>query len=219
MLEDMRAGIRFVLSNQIFAVLISMTYCSQFFGWSFQSLFPVFAKDTFGGGEVELGLMHSALGAGSLVGAMTASNVAAVERRGWLIIGGFLVQAALLIPFSIAPAFGVAVVILLVLGVSQSVFNVTAQTTLQYLVPNEYRGRVMGIWGMTYTAVGPLGQLQMGSLAGVFSAPAAVVIGSIAMIAFTAVVLLPNARLRNLSLRVDGEEARQPDEAAALARH
>src|SRR5687768_11820701 len=62
---DMLDGLRFIVANPIFGAVILMTYCTQFFGWSFQSLFPVFVKDIFHGGEFELGLMGSVLGAGS----------------------------------------------------------------------------------------------------------------------------------------------------------
>jgi sugar phosphate permease len=204
-MHDMVEGIKFILQNQLFGALIAMTYCSQFFGWSFQSLFPVFAKDIFHGGEFELGLMSSALGAGSLIGASTASNLNAVQRRGLLITAGFLIEAAVLLLFSHIPLFALTLGVLILVGVSQSIFNVTAQSTLQYLVPNEFRGRVMGIWSMTHTAVQPMGQLQMGAIAGLASAPIAVAAGGIAMIAAGVLLVIPNRRLRGLMLRVDGQ--------------
>jgi MFS family permease len=125
-----------------------------------------------------------------------------VRRRGRLIIGGFIVQASVLGFVALAPSLPVALLLLVLVGVSQAIFNVTSQSTLQYLVPNEYRGRVMGIWGMTHTTVAPLGQLQMGTLAAVFSAPGAIAFGAVAMIAFALVLLLPNRHVRELTLDV-----------------
>jgi hypothetical protein len=202
-LSDIAQGVKFVTQNPIFGSLILMTYCTQFFGWSFQSLFPVFVKDIFHGGEFELGLMGSALGAGSLLGATTASNLSSVRRRGLLIIGGFMTPACLLIVFAATPYFELALALLFVIGLTQALFNVTAQSTLQYLVPNEYRGRVMGIWGMTHTAVQPMGQLQMGAVAGIFSAPVAVTFGAIAMLTAAVFLVIPNRRIRTLTLEVN----------------
>jgi MFS family permease len=212
LVDDMAMGVRFILRNHIFSFLIAMTYCSQFFGWSFQSLFPVFAKDVFHGGEFELGLMYSALGAGSLFGATLAPNLGRSLPRGLLIIGGFLAEGLLLVLFSSVPAYGMALIVLVLTGISQSTFNVSAQSTLQFLVPNDYRGRVMGIWGMTYSTVQPLGQMQMGAIAGAASAPVAVMLGGIGMIAFSVALAIPNSRLRRLDL---GDTDREP----ALARH
>ncbi len=204
---DMAAGVRFVVQNPIFGALILMTYCTQFFGWSFQSLFPVFAKDIFGGGEFELGLMSSALGAGSVVGAVVATNLSSVGRRGWIIIAGFMTEAAFLVLFSVAPIFAVALVLLLLIGLTQSVFNVLVQSTLQYLVHDEFRGRVMGIWGMTHTAVQPMGQLLLATIAAVISAPVAVAGGGLAILAYALLFAIPNAHVRNLALSTDaGEE-------------
>ena len=61
----------------------------------------------------------------------------------------------------------------------------------------------MGIWGMTHTAVQPMGQLQMGAIAGAFSAPIAVVVGSVAMVVIGLLFVLPNRRIRNLTLISD----------------
>lgn len=205
-LTDMANGVKFIALNPIFASLILMTYATQFFGWSFQSLFPVFSKDIFGGGEFELGLMGSVLGAGSLLGAITASNLASVERRGLLIIGGFVAPASLIIVFSAVQVFWIALLMLFLIGVTQAVFNVSAQSTLHYLVPNEYRGRVMGIWGMTHTAVMPTGQLLMGVVAGILSAPLAVAGGGAAMLLYALVFALPDRRLRTLTFTADDTE-------------
>jgi MFS family permease len=157
--------------------------------------------------------MGSVLGAGSLIGATVASNLAHVQRRGLLLIGGFVSAASLIVVFAGAPVFAFALGLLFVIGMTQALFNVTSQSTLQYLVPNDYRGRVMGIWGMTHTTVMPLGQLVIGVVAGIFSAPIAVALGGAAMLAYAAVRVLPNARVRNLTLAADEHEAE-----AALAR-
>ncbi|MDE2901090.1 MAG: hypothetical protein OXN15_08760, partial [Chloroflexota bacterium] len=62
--------------------------------------------------------------------------------------------------------------------------------------PNEYRGRVMGIWGMTYTLAQPMGSMQVGFLANAITAPLAVAInGGIACaIALAGVTRDPQVR-------------------------
>ena len=203
---DMAAGLRSVIQKPIFGWLILMTYCVQFFGWSFQGLFPLFAKDIFGGGEFELGVMNSALGAGSVVGAIVASNLARVQRRGLVIIAGFFAQATFVALFATSPVLSIGLALLLLVGLTQSVFNVALQSALQYMVPNEFRGRVMGIWGMTHTAIQPLGQLVLGAAAALLSAPIAVAGGGLAMIVIGLLLAVPNAQVRNLTLE-DAETA------------
>ena len=219
MIEDVSKGIRLIVRSPIFSVLIGMTYCSQFFGWSMQSLFPIFAKDVFNGGEFELGLLYSSLGAGSLVGAAVASNLTGVRRRGRLIIAGFIAGGAILLLFSVVPVFELALAVLVVLGVAQAQFNVSAQSTLHHLVPDEFRGRVMGVWGMTHTSVQPMGQLQMGAMAALLSAPLAVTLGGVAIVVVGVMIAVSHVRLRNLTIDGDrtSEAAREPREAAPSA--
>ena len=199
--KDMLMGLKFVFNTPIFALLIGMTYFINFFAWSFQSLFPIFAKDVLGVGTEGLGLMYAILGAGSLFGATVAASLKDFHRRGWLIIGGAWFEGIILTLFAFSPWFAISVGLLFFAGLGQSIFNVTAQGTLQYLVPDEFRGRVMGLWGMTHTSVQPLGQLEMGLIASAASAPVAVIIGGVAVVGFALLAALPNRRIRELDLR------------------
>ena len=56
-------------------------------------------------------------------------------------------------------------------------FLVGSMTVLQLIVPDELRGRVMGIHSITFSLIA-LGGLMTGTLASTFSAPIAVIIGS-----------------------------------------
>ena len=205
---DLVSGIKLVGATPIFATLIGATYLNQFFGWSFQALFPVFAKDVFGGGEVELGLLYSAVGGGSLLGTVIATNLALARRRGIIILTGFIVGGGFLLLASAAPAFELALLLLVLVGSAQAVFNVSAQSTMHQLVPSEYRGRVMGIWSMTHTTVQPLGQLQMGIVAAVASAPFAGVFGGAAIMTVGVLMTLRLAFLRRLEVEQEHAEER-----------
>jgi MFS family permease len=210
LLTDLTGGLKLVAATPIFATLIGATYLNQFFGWSFQALFPVFAKDVFGGGEVELGLLYSAVGGGSLVGTVIATNLSSARRRGVVILTGFIVGGGFLAVASASPALELALALLVLVGASQAVFNVSAQSTMHQLVPAEYRGRVMGIWSMTHTTVQPLGQLQMGVVAALASAPFAGVAGGIAIMTAGAFMSLRLAYLRRLEVEHEHAEEKPP---------
>jgi hypothetical protein len=74
---------------------------------------------------------------------------------------------------------------------------ITLQTALQLRVPDELRGRVMGVYGMTYN-LGPLGALQAGAIADAFGAPAAVALGGFMIMAFALGVAAANGEVRRL---------------------
>jgi MFS family permease len=86
---------------------------------------------------------------------------------------------------------------LFLMGASGSIYMITVQTALQLRVPDELRGRVMGIYGMTYN-VGPLGAVQAGFIADRFDAPTALALGGIAIILFAGGIASSRSEVRRL---------------------
>ena len=76
---------------------------------------------------------------------------------------------------------------------------ITIMSTLQTLVPNELRGRVMGIYGMTFNLI-PIGAMQAGFIAEQWSAATAVIVGGIAVMIFAVIVQIFSKEVRNLGI-------------------
>jgi hypothetical protein len=75
-------------------------------------------------------------------------------------------------------------------------------STLQTLVPDELRGRVMGIYGMTWSLL-PLGAMQAGAIAQFTNAPFAVALGGFAVILFALGMALGNRQVRSLGTQTE----------------
>ncbi len=113
--------------------------------------------------------------------------------------GGFGIS---LILFAISPWYWLLVSLEWLASASSQMFSVTSQSTLHALVPDEYRGRVMGLWGMTHTVAQPLGGLQMGGMAQLLGASTALVISASVAVGFVVFGIGRDASVRNL----DGRE-------------
>ncbi len=200
--HDMAQGINFVRTNTIFAFLISMTFFNSIFGMSYIFILPVFAKDIFNVGEIGLGVLHAASGAGALLGTLITASLGNFQRKGWLILGGAVLFGTFLILFAVTGSlfkfFPLSLVFIFCAGVSTSIYMITIMSTLQLMVPNELRGRVMGIYGMTWSLL-PVGAMQSGAVAEYTSAPLAVAIGGAAVIFFAIVMGLSIRQVRTLS--------------------
>jgi predicted MFS family arabinose efflux permease len=55
--------------------------------------------------------------------------------------------------------------VLVALGFAQIVFMTTCNTTVQIAVPDELRGRVMGLYALVFAGMTPIGALIMGTVA------------------------------------------------------
>ncbi len=200
--HDMAQGINFVRTNTIFAFLISMTFFNSIFGMSYIFILPVFARDIFNVGQIGLGVLHAASGAGALLGTLITASLGNFQRKGWLILGGAVLFGTFLILFAVTGSlfkfFPLSLVFIFCAGMSTSIYMITIMSTLQMMVPNELRGRVMGIYGMTWSLL-PVGAMQSGAVAEYTSAPLAVAIGGAAVIFFAIVMGLSIRQVRTLS--------------------
>ncbi len=204
--RDMAQGINFVRSNKIFTYLIGMTFFNSMFGMSYIFLFPVFARDIFDSGTAGLGIMSSATGAGALLGTLATASLGDFRHKGWLLLGGAVMFGVFLILFAATSAFLVsfplALGLIFLAGASTSIYMITVMSALQILVPNELRGRVMGIYGMTWSLL-PLGAMQAGVIAEYTSAPFAVAVGGAAVILFAVGMSMSSRLVRNLGAQTD----------------
>jgi MFS family permease len=196
-LGDLVEGVAFIRNNFIFAFLIGMTFFNSLFGSAAFQLMPVFARDILDVGATGLGLFFSVGAIGSLIGAGVAGYLGDSERKGLLIVGGATLYGSMLVLFAASTFYPLSMLAFFAMGVSNQLYMVSIQTTLQMRVPDELRGRVMGVYGMTYN-IGPLGGMQAGAVASIASAPIAVGLGGLAIIAFAVGVAASRPQVRRL---------------------
>ena len=197
--DEMASGIRFIWRNGVFGVHIGMMYFGMFFALSLAVLFPVFAKDILEVGPSGLGLLYTSMGAGSFIGAVAATRLTSALGRKRVMVGGFGAMGVFALLFALSGSFPIALVFLGLMGMGSSLFSVAAQSTIQQQLPDEYRGRVMGIWGLTHSAVRPFGEMQLSAVATVASAPFALAVGGGLVAVFAVVVAVPRRLLRGVS--------------------
>jgi predicted MFS family arabinose efflux permease len=162
-----------------------------------QQLAPVFARDILHVGPAGLGFMLSMSGVGAILGLIALGMLGDVERKGLLITGGSTAFGVTLLFFAVSETYVLSLAAIFLMGAAGTLFMTTVQTTLQLRVPDELRGRVMGVYGMTHN-IGPLGSLQAGIIADSFGAPAAVAVGGIMIISFALGIALANGEVRRL---------------------
>jgi hypothetical protein len=210
-LRNILGGLSFIWSHKMFRSLIGMNYLDILLLAAHITLLPVFASAIYHGDASMLASLYVVSGLGSLLGALIAANLGYFRKRGWLIIGGASVQAFFLVLFGLSGTYHLSLVLLPLAGIGLSFFMVGTQTTVQTLVPDEFRGRVMAIWGMNYSVVYPLGQLQMGAQAGLSrkyltavlgrfaGAPSAVILSAAVMLAYIGFSVVGDRQLRDLT--------------------
>jgi MFS-type transporter involved in bile tolerance (Atg22 family) len=82
-----------------------------------------------------------------------------------MVVGPAAAAAALLLVLSTARHFGLAAALLAALGFAQIAFMTSCNSTVQIAVPDELRGRVMGLYAQVFAGMSPIGALFVGTVA------------------------------------------------------
>ena len=187
-------GLRYVGRHRVLPALFLAEIAVSLFGHN-SALVTIYARDVLHVDAQGLGIMLGAVGAGALVGVAVLLATGDVRRKGALMLGGGLAYAATLLAFGNAPAFVVAVVALLLVGLADSMWGSMRNTIMQTAIADAYRGRVMSLNIIVPRGLTNLSHLQTGIAVSLFGPPGAVLLGG-AVIA--AVVAGTAARSREL---------------------
>lgn len=158
-----------------------------------RALFPALALNVFGGGAGVLGFLYAAPGAGALIGALTTGWVGRIRRQGRAVVIAVLVWGTTILLFGLVRSLPIAIVLLAAAGWADMISALFRNTILQFTVPDQMRGRMLGV-KMAVVQGGPrVGDLESGAVAAGFGTEASVVSGGLLCV-LTA--LMVAARLR-----------------------
>jgi MFS family permease len=193
--EHMAEGLNFIRKNEVFYVFIGMTFFNSVFGMSYSILMPVFARSVLDVGSKGFGFLQSAGGAGALIGVLLVAWFSHARGKGRQTLLGAIAFGLLLSAFAFSVSFPLSLILALALGVSSQFYMTIISAILQMNLPNQLRGRVMGIYGLTWDLM-PIGGMIAGTIAEFAGAPMAVAFGGfmVAGMALAVMVFRPNIR-------------------------
>jgi MFS transporter, DHA1 family, staphyloferrin A biosynthesis exporter len=171
--ENLKEGAAFVWHHPTLRTQMTLALVPVVIGLPYSALMPIFAQDVLQQGAAGFGLLMAAPGLGAVVGTLTIASLDQVKRKGRVLLGAVFGLGGALVLFSLSRSFVLSLLLLVLVGAMQLTYTTTNQTLLQLTIPDELRGRVMGIY-MLNQGLLPLGSLLAGALADVAGAPAAV---------------------------------------------
>jgi MFS family permease len=183
-------GIVYSMKHQRVRTILLLFLAVGVFGWSYIVLMPAFARDVLGRGANGYGILMSASGTGAFIGALIVATYGHLFTPRRLALGGVWLFSIALFALSLSRNFYVALAFLFVAGFGMLLFFSTSNTVLQTIVPDEMRGRVMGVWSLVFGAMIPLGSLEAGAVAHWLSTSFALAFGAIICAVSALVTLL-----------------------------
>ncbi|MBZ5576449.1 MAG: MFS transporter [Acidobacteriia bacterium] len=170
-------GFRYAREHTDVRRVLAVMAASTFANMPILVLAPVFADEIFHRGSQGLGFLMGAMGVGAAIGTLSLARGARVDRLQPIIAYSGIFMGGATIAFAFSPWYGLSLVIMPLIGYSVFQQMASANTTIQTLILDEYRGRIMSMYSMTIVGLGPFGSLASGALAGRFGTRATTVMG------------------------------------------
>lgn len=202
--QDFVDGLRYVRASRGLLTAIVVNAFTAFVGQPVVALIPVVALEMFDATSVMYGVLAGSFGVGAIVGAVATGRLDGRRAPSAILTIGAFVYAVGVLALGLAPSFGVAVVVLAGVGGGFLMMIATNNSCIQHLSSDAMRGRVLGIWLVSFGICNPLGVLAQGVLADALGVRAVLVADGLLLAAFFA-WLVAGRRVRALDAFAAGE--------------
>jgi len=172
-------GFRYAANHSAVRRVLALMGAATLAGMPGLVLMPFFADDIFHRGSRGLGILMGAMGIGAVVGTLVLARRTRLSGLGKVMVISGLTTGACYLAFAFSPSFYLSLALMPLIGYSVMRQMASANTTIQTLIPDEYRGRIMALYSMTVVGLGPFGSLASGALAGRFGARATMATGGV----------------------------------------
>jgi MFS family permease len=162
-LAELGEGISYALRTPSILMILMMVAVIGTFGYNFIVVLPLLARYVLGTGSTGFGFLTAAVGLGALFSALFLAGNRRASRR--ILFTGCTAFTILLALVGLSTSLYVTLFLLLLLGVANTAFAATANTSLQIAAPDYLRGRVMSLFFLLIAGSTPIGGFLTGFLA------------------------------------------------------
>jgi predicted MFS family arabinose efflux permease len=194
--DPVRGGLSYVRHEGPLYGLTILAFAATFLGTPLLTLLPVVAQKVFHQGVAEYSRMMAFSGAGAVSGALVVAWMGRFRRMGLAALVMQGVFGGLILAFSFSRVLLISDLLLFLGGGALIIVFSLMNSLVQLVVPNEMRGRVMSIYMVAFRGGMPLGSLASGYVANATSAPIALAINGVLMIAVSVYFLARYERIR-----------------------
>ena len=177
LVRGLAEGIRYAWDLVPIRLLLPMMALISFMATPYQTLLPIFAKETFGGGAHTLGFLMGAAGFGCVLAPIYLASRREVRGLTRRVLGGILLTGITLMIFAYSQLLWVSLAMIAGTGLGIILAAQAINTIFQTIVDDEMRGRIMSLFTVAFLGVSPLGSLAAGALANAIGAEHTLLIG------------------------------------------
>jgi predicted MFS family arabinose efflux permease len=194
--SDVREGLNYVINNPALRMMISNLFITTVFGLGIAALIPAWAVVVLGGDATTNGFLLAARGFGSLIGALFIAALGRIRFRGKVWTINSIIMPIMMVVFAYMHWLIPSLLAMAAMGFTFMMIVNLSNAMVQTRIPDEMRGRVMGIYAFFFFGAIPLGSLISGWAAEIIGEPLTVIISAIILMVFALWVIWRQPALR-----------------------
>ncbi|HAN71485.1 MAG TPA: MFS transporter [Actinobacteria bacterium] len=183
---SVREGFAFLRGKRNLQMTFYQDIVAMVFGMP-RALFPAIAAQWYGGTTADvalvLGLLSAAPAAGALLSGLLSGWLVNVRWQGRAIVIAIIVWGTAIAAFGFVRVLWIALICLAIAGAADNVSAVFRSTILQAATPDEYRGRLQGVFTVVVAGGPRLGDVEAGTVAALGGEMVSVVSGGVLCVA------------------------------------
>jgi MFS family permease len=171
-------GLHYIWHNKLILGAMSLDLFAVLLGGAV-ALLPVYAREILKVGATGLGALRSAPGVGAVVMSIVVAHWPLRRRAGAIMLWCVFAFGVFTVIFGVSRNFALSLVVLFLLGASDTISVIVRHTMIQLGTPDEMRGRVSAVNMVFIGASNEVGQFESGITAQWFGTIPAVVLGGL----------------------------------------
>jgi MFS family permease len=195
-IQDIVDGVKYIRKQKTILLIIVATLFIMLCGIPFMQLMPMITEDILHVGESGMGILMGVSGIGAIIGSTTLASLPN-RKRGIIMIVAGVVMGLALVSFAFSTWMGLSIVLVIFIGLGQTMHRASGNSLVQYYTEPEYRGRVMSFM-MMELGFSSLGTFFAGLLADAFGVQWSIGGLAIALVIMSIVLATATKRLRQL---------------------
>ena len=187
-LSDLRDGLSYAATHPMIRWLLILVGTNGILARGLLELLPAVTELVFRGGSAEFAALTSAAGAGAVAASVVVTRTQDPSRLLRMAPSAALASSGLLFVLGMTESYWMGLAVVAGLGGFCTLCGISVQALLQLEVDDEFRGRVLGLWGVFAIGATAMGGFLMGGVARA-SSISATAIGSAALLSVLALFL------------------------------
>jgi len=198
--KSLSKGFNFVWSNKLVLSAISLDLFAVLFGGAV-ALLPMFADRILQTGPEGLGILRSAPAIGAIFMGLIIVKFPLMRNSGFVLLTSVGLFGCCIIGFALSEIFWISFALLLLSGAFDAISVIIRSNILQFLTPDEMRGRVTAVNSIFIGSSNEIGAFESGLAAKIMGLVPSVIFGGSITIGITVFAGIFAPKLRNLHLR------------------